>query len=115
MHVSIECIVATCTYYVYYIYSRGLVSFHSFVCIRYLSVMGFFSYRNVSVWDEPGNQLAPGDIVRLTKGYASIWRHCLTLYSGKNGDILKIGDFCLCFNDHVNMSEPGNRISMSYL
>lgn len=61
---------------------------------------------NVSVWDEPGNLLAPGDIVRLTKGYASIWRQCLTLYSGKNGDIHKIGDFCLNFNEHVNMSDP---------
>lgn len=61
---------------------------------------------NVSVWDEPGNLLAPGDIVRLTKGYASIWRHCLTLYSGKNGDIIKIGDFCLNFNEHLNMSDP---------
>lgn len=61
---------------------------------------------NVSVWDEPGNLLAPGDIVRLTKGYASIWRHCLTLYSGKNGDIIKIGDFCFNFNEHLNMSDP---------
>jgi hypothetical protein len=61
---------------------------------------------NVSVWDEPGMLLVPGDIVRLTKGYASIWRQCLTLYSGKNGDIHKIGDFCLAFNESLNMSEP---------
>lgn len=61
---------------------------------------------NVSVWDEPGNLLVPGDIVRLTKGYAAIWRQCLTLYSGKNGDILKIGDFCMTFNETLNMSEP---------
>lgn len=61
---------------------------------------------NVSVWDEPGNLLVPGDIVRLTKGYAAIWRQCLTLYSGKNGDILKIGDFCMTFNENLNMSEP---------
>lgn len=61
---------------------------------------------NVSVWDEPGNVLVPGDIVRLTKGYASIWRHCLTLYSGKNGEILKIGEFCMNFNELINMSEP---------
>lgn len=61
---------------------------------------------NVSVWDEPGKLLVPGDIVRLTKGYASVWRHCLTLYSGKNGDIHKIGEFCLTFNEQLNMSEP---------
>lgn len=61
---------------------------------------------NVSVWDEPGKLLVPGDIVRLTKGYASVWRQCLTLYSGKNGDVHKIGDFCLNFNEQMNMSEP---------
>uniref|UniRef100_A0A6B2E8M1 Uncharacterized protein n=1 Tax=Phlebotomus kandelakii TaxID=1109342 RepID=A0A6B2E8M1_9DIPT len=61
---------------------------------------------NLSIWDEPGKLLIPGDIVRLTKGYASIWRQCLTLYSGKNGDIHKIGDFCLTFNEQLNMSEP---------
>ncbi|XP_055315272.1 SOSS complex subunit B homolog [Sitodiplosis mosellana] len=66
---------------------------------------------NVSVWDEPGNLLVPGDIVRLTKGYAAIWRHCLTLYSGKNGDIHKIGEFCMNFNEHLNMSEPNPNLA----
>ncbi|GLH14811.1 SOSS complex subunit B homolog [Gryllus bimaculatus] len=47
---------------------------------------------NVSIWDEPGKLIAPGDIICLTKGYASVWRNCLTLYSGKNGDIQKIGN-----------------------
>eukprot|EP00099_Drosophila_melanogaster_P018108 NP_609115.1 uncharacterized protein Dmel_CG5181 [Drosophila melanogaster] len=61
---------------------------------------------NVSIWDEPGKLIAPGDIVRLTKGYASIWRHCLTLYSGKNGEVFKIGEYCMVFNESVNMSEP---------
>ncbi|XP_064541909.1 SOSS complex subunit B homolog [Drosophila montana] len=61
---------------------------------------------NVSIWDEPGKLIAPGDIIRLTKGYASIWRHCLTLYSGKNGEVFKIGEFCMIFNEAVNMSEP---------
>lgn len=66
---------------------------------------------NVSVWDEPGNLLVPGDIVRLTKGYAAIWRHCLTLYSGKNGEIHKIGEFCMNFNEHLNISEPNPSLS----
>lgn len=61
---------------------------------------------NVSIWDEPGQLLVPGDIVRLTKGYASVWRQCLTLYSGKNGDIQKIGEFCMVINEQLNMSEP---------
>ncbi len=68
---------------------------------------------NVSVWDEPGKLLVPGDIVRLTKGYASVWRSCLTLYSGKNGDIHRIGDFCMNFNEQLNMSEPNVNLQMS--
>ncbi|XP_054740317.1 SOSS complex subunit B homolog [Anastrepha obliqua] len=60
---------------------------------------------NVSIWDEPGKLIAPGDIIKLTKGYASIWRHCLTLYSGKNGEVYKIGEFCMIFNEQINMSE----------
>lgn len=65
---------------------------------------------NVSIWDEPGKLIAPGDIVCLTKGYASVWRNCLTLYSGKNGDIQKIGEFCMVFNEQVNMSEPNSSL-----
>lgn len=30
----------------------------------------------------------------------------MTLYAGKNGEILKLGDFCLTFNEQLNMSEP---------
>ncbi|XP_058798493.1 SOSS complex subunit B homolog [Phymastichus coffea] len=67
---------------------------------------------NVSIWDEPGTLLQPGDIVRLSKGYASIWRQCLTLYSGKNGDIQKIGDFCMVFNEQLNMSEPNPSLAI---
>ncbi|XP_049811763.1 SOSS complex subunit B homolog [Schistocerca nitens] len=61
---------------------------------------------NVSVWDEPGQLIAAGDIIRLIKGYASVWRNCLTLYSGKNGEVQKIGEFCMVFNEQLNMSEP---------
>lgn len=50
--------------------------------------------------------LVPGDIVKLTKGYASLFRGCLTIYSGKSGEILKMGDFCMVFNEQINMSEP---------
>ncbi|ALC38821.1 CG5181 [Drosophila busckii] len=61
---------------------------------------------NVSIWDEPGKLIVPGDIIRLNKGYASIWRHCLTLYSGKNGEVFKVGEYCMVFNEGLNMSEP---------
>ncbi|XP_023027290.1 SOSS complex subunit B homolog [Leptinotarsa decemlineata] len=62
---------------------------------------------NASIWDEAGLLLIPGDIVRLTKGYVSLWRNCLTLYTSKGGDIQKIGEFCMVFNEQLNMSEPG--------
>lgn len=74
--------------------------------VRTFKVADSTACMNVSIWDEPGQLLVPGDIVKLTKGYASVWRHCLTLYSGKNGDIQKIGEFCMVINEQLNMSEP---------
>lgn len=61
---------------------------------------------NISIWDEPGQYVQPGDIIRLTKGYASFWRNCLTLYCSKAGDIQKIGEYCMLFSEQPNMSEP---------
>lgn len=60
---------------------------------------------NMSVWDEIGDQLQTGDICRITKGYGSIWKGCLTLYSGKGGDVHKIGEFCMVFSEVPFMSE----------
>ncbi|EZA57505.1 SOSS complex subunit B-like protein [Ooceraea biroi] len=74
--------------------------------VRTFKVADSTACMNVSIWDEPGQLLMPGDIVRLTKGYASVWRQCLTLYSGKTGDIQKIGEFCMVINEQVNMSDP---------
>ncbi|XP_026496903.1 SOSS complex subunit B homolog [Vanessa tameamea] len=74
--------------------------------VRTLRVADASASVNLSVWDEPGALLQPGDIVRLTRGYASLWRSALTLYSGKSGDIQKVGEFCMLFNEQVNMSEP---------
>lgn len=66
---------------------------------------------NASVWDEAGQLLIPGDIVRLTKGYVSVWRNCLTLYTSKGGDMQKIGEFCMVFNEQLNMSEPNQALT----
>ncbi|XP_014668676.1 PREDICTED: SOSS complex subunit B2-like isoform X2 [Priapulus caudatus] len=60
----------------------------------------------ISIWDEPGELIQPGDIIRLTKGYASMFRDCLTLYAGKGGGLSKIGEFCMVFTEVPNMSEP---------
>lgn len=74
--------------------------------VRTLKVADSTACINLSLWDEPGATISPGDIIRLTKAYAGIWRSALTLYSGKSGDIDKIGEFCFVFNEQLNMSEP---------
>ncbi|CAK1590815.1 unnamed protein product [Parnassius mnemosyne] len=53
--------------------------------VRTLRVADATASVNLSVWDEPGALLQPGDIIRLTRGYASLWRSALTLYSGGQG------------------------------
>ncbi|XP_042192220.1 SOSS complex subunit B2 [Callorhinchus milii] len=60
----------------------------------------------ISVWDEVGALVQPGDIIRLTRGYASIWKSCLTLYTGRGGDLHKIGEFCMVYSEVPNFSEP---------
>ncbi|XP_064826395.1 nucleic acid binding protein 1b [Oncorhynchus masou masou] len=64
----------------------------------------------LSVWDEVGGLIQPGDILRLSRGYASLWKGCLTLYTGRGGDLQKIGDFCMVFSEVPNFSEPNPEI-----
>ncbi|CAL1545830.1 unnamed protein product [Lymnaea stagnalis] len=61
---------------------------------------------NVSVWDEAGHVIQSGDICKFMRGYASLWKGSLTLYTGKIGEILKIGEFCFNFIEIPNFSEP---------
>ncbi|KAG7503275.1 hypothetical protein JOB18_034862 [Solea senegalensis] len=67
----------------------------------------------ISVWDEPGNLIQPGDIIKLTRGYASIWKGCLTLYTGRGGDIQKIGEFCMVYSEVPNFSEPNPELNQT--
>ncbi|XP_028809763.1 nucleic acid binding protein 1b isoform X1 [Denticeps clupeoides] len=64
----------------------------------------------ISVWDDVGPLIQPGDIIRLTKGYASLWKGCLTLYTGRAGDLQKIGEFCMVFSEVPNFSEPSSDV-----
>ncbi|XP_037701516.1 SOSS complex subunit B1 isoform X3 [Choloepus didactylus] len=66
---------------------------------------------NISVWDDVGNLIQPGDIIRLTKGYASVFKGCLTLYTGRGGDLQKIGEFCMVYSEVPNFSEPNPEYS----
>lgn len=60
----------------------------------------------ISVWDELGSLIQPGDIIKLTRGYASFWKGCLTLYTGRGGELQKIGEFCMVYSEVPNFSEP---------
>uniref|UniRef100_H2LXT6 SOSS complex subunit B2 n=2 Tax=Oryzias latipes TaxID=8090 RepID=H2LXT6_ORYLA len=62
----------------------------------------------ISVWDELGSLIQPGDIIKLTR-YASIWKGCLTLYTGRGGDLQKIG-FCMVYSEVPNFSEPNPEV-----
>ncbi|XP_027710907.1 SOSS complex subunit B1 isoform X1 [Vombatus ursinus] len=70
---------------------------------------------NISVWDDVGNLIQPGDIIRLTKGYASVFKGCLTLYTGRGGDLQKIGEFCMVYSEVPNFSEPNPEYSAQQL
>uniref|UniRef100_T1ISM2 OB domain-containing protein n=1 Tax=Strigamia maritima TaxID=126957 RepID=T1ISM2_STRMM len=61
---------------------------------------------DISLWGEIGHLLESGDICRLHKGYASVWKGCLTLYTGEKGEIKKIDEFCMEFVETPNMSDP---------
>ncbi|EHA99030.1 SOSS complex subunit B2 [Heterocephalus glaber] len=60
----------------------------------------------ISVWDEIGVLIEPGDIIRLIRGYASMWKGCLTLFTGREGELQKIGEFCMVYSEVPNFSEP---------
>jgi len=60
---------------------------------------------NASIWDDFGVHLQAGDIIRFCKGYAQLWKSQLTLYTGRCGYLEKIGEFCMLFSEHPNMSD----------
>ncbi|KAK7154906.1 hypothetical protein R3I93_009755 [Phoxinus phoxinus] len=64
----------------------------------------------ISVWDEVGSLIQTGDIIRLNRGYASLFKGCLTLYIGRTGDLQKIGEFCMIFSEVPNFSEPNQEV-----
>jgi hypothetical protein len=61
---------------------------------------------NLSVWDDLGKLIQSGDIIRMTKGYVSVWKNCLTLYLGKTSEFQKVNEFCMVFSELPFMSEP---------
>ncbi|XP_057614643.1 SOSS complex subunit B2 isoform X2 [Chionomys nivalis] len=35
-----------------------------------------------------------------------MWKGCLTLYTGRGGELQKIGEFCMVYSEVPNFSEP---------
>lgn len=73
--------------------------------VRTLKIADSSACINLAVWDDTGHYINASDILRLTKVYAALWRNSLTLYMWKTGTIEKIGEFCMVFNDQLNMSD----------
>ena len=69
---------------------------------------------NLTVWNEIGKALQQGDIIRMSKGYTSMFKNSLTIYSTKNGEFVKIGDFCMIFSETPNMSEPNPELAAQF-
>jgi len=65
---------------------------------------------DLSVWDDYGAAMQAGDICKILKGYASVWKDSLTLYTGKVGEIQRVDDFCMVFVENPNMSEPNSEL-----
>lgn len=61
-----------------------------------------------SLWNEQAEAVEPGDILRLTKGYSSLWKGSMVLYSGKYGILEKIGEFTMVYSETPDMSDPSH-------
>jgi hypothetical protein len=69
---------------------------------------------NLSLWNEPGKILQPGDILRVTRAYTGVFKACLTVYTTKVGEFFKIGEFCMLFSEAPFMSEPNQEMAAQF-
>lgn len=56
----------------------------------------------------------------LPNSYTSVWKGALTVYTGKVGEITKVGEFMMLFSEVPNMSEvaipePSQQKMVTYL
>ena len=59
---------------------------------------------NLSVWNDYGAVLREGDILRLNGCFTQIWKNSLQVKIGTKGQITKVGDFLMVFNENPDMS-----------
>lgn len=61
---------------------------------------------DVCVYNEIGALLQPSYICQFTRCYSNPHKSCLTVYTGRSGKVVKVGEFGMLFNELPNMSEP---------
>ncbi|GMR48801.1 hypothetical protein PMAYCL1PPCAC_18996, partial [Pristionchus mayeri] len=54
---------------------------------------------------EYGECMQPGDICKLKNGHTTMFKGCLALQCGKNGDLSKINEFTMVFSETPHMSD----------
>lgn len=59
---------------------------------------------NLSVWNEHGSVLREGDILRLNGCFTQVWKNSLQVKISNKGQVIKIGDFMMVFNETPDMS-----------
>ena len=64
----------------------------------------------ISVWDDVGNLIQPGDTIQLTKS-CLVFKGCVPLCTGHGCDLQKIGEFCSVYSEVPNFSEPNPEYS----
>ena len=87
---------------------------NSFQEVRTVKVADKTGMVNLTVWNEPGKVIQLGDIIRMSRGYTNMFKNCLTLHTNRNGEFVKIGDFCMTFIETPNMSEPNPELQAQY-
>ena len=43
-----------------------------------------------------------------------MFKNCLTIYTTKYGEFVKVGDFCMIFSEAPNMSEPNPELAAKF-
>eukprot|EP00052_Salpingoeca_macrocollata_P035234 m.13970 g.13970 ORF g.13970 m.13970 type:complete len:113 (-) comp7706_c0_seq1:192-530(-) len=99
--------------------TRGEKNLHcKFIAVEKLDSSPTHDGRQVTLWlvadktaaiqlclyDEVGNAVTAGDILRLTGGHCTLHKTSLSLFVGPDGKLEKIGEFTMVFTEKPNLS-----------
>lgn len=60
--------------------------------VRNIKVADSTGSITLTVWNDVGNYIKPGDIWRLTNGQMGCWKGAMTLNVGRTGVLVKTGE-----------------------